>query len=51
MKKVFYVLGFGFFVGDIINGVVLGIFGWGYWALGPNCKREVFHSSFYWKLG
>jgi len=28
---------------------------WPFWlrfpGLGPNCKREVFHSSFYWKLG
>jgi len=31
----------GFFVGDIINGVDLGLFGWCYCALGPNCKLEV----------
>jgi len=33
-------------VGDIRNGVGLGCFGQGYWALDPNLKREVFHSSF-----
>ena len=41
----------GSFVSDIISRI-------GYWpfslrlpGLGPNCKREVFCSSFYWKLG
>jgi len=28
----------------------LGLFSWGCWALGPNCKREMFRSSLYWKL-
>jgi len=41
MKKFF--LRFGFFVGDVINEVCLGIFGQGYQALGPNRTRQVFH--------
>jgi len=45
------VLSFRFFVGDDISGIGLGLFGQDYRDLGPNCKREVFHSSFYWKLG
>jgi len=40
-----------FFVGAIISGVGLGLLCWGYQALGPKCKRKVFCSSFYWKLG
>jgi len=36
MKKTLF-LGFGFFVSDIINGVVLGLFGPLHLALGPNC--------------
>jgi len=43
-------LGFGFFVGDIVSGIGLGIFAQGFQALGPNCKREVFRSSILWKL-
>ena len=35
------VVGFEFFVGDVISWVGLSFFGWGYWALGPNRKREV----------
>jgi len=42
-KKKFLVL--GFFVGDIISGIGLGIFGRGHQVLGPNCKRKVFCSS------
>jgi len=38
-------LGFGFFLGDI-SGVGVGLFGRGYWALGPNYKSEVFWWSF-----
>ena len=30
-------LGFGFFVSDVISGVVLGLFGPLHLALGPNC--------------
>jgi len=33
-------------VGDVISGVGLHLFGRGYQALGPNCKRDVFCSSF-----
>ena len=43
--------GFGFFVGDVMSGVGLRIFGWDYLALGLNHKRQFFDSSFYWKLG
>jgi len=45
MKKI-KVLGFVFFVGDIISEMGLDLFGWGYQALDLNHKREVFHSSF-----
>jgi len=38
-------LGFSSFVGNVISGVGLGIFGQGYLALGPNCKVDVFLSS------
>jgi len=37
MKK-FLGLGFRFLVGDTINGIGLGLFGWGYWALGPQLQ-------------
>jgi len=33
-------------VGDVISGVGLGIFGWGHWALDPNCNEPIFDSSF-----
>jgi len=46
MKKIFLVLGFGFFVSDVINGVLLSLFGQGYQALRLNHKREVFCSSY-----
>jgi len=36
MKQTFLVLGFRFFVSDIISGVVLGLFGPLHLALGPN---------------
>jgi len=36
MKKNFLVLGFSFFVSDVISGVVLGPFGPIHLALGPN---------------
>jgi len=35
MKK--NVLGFGFFVSEIMSGAVLGLFGPLHLALGPNC--------------
>jgi len=41
---------FGFFVGDIINGIGLSLFGPGYRALGASAKSQLFDSSFYWKL-
>ena len=37
-------------MGDVISKVGLGLFGQGYRALDPNRKREVFRSSFHWKL-
>jgi len=37
MKKKFLVLGLGFFVSDIISGVVLSLFGPLHLALSPNC--------------
>jgi len=46
-------------VGDVRSGVGLDLFGWGYRALGPNHKSEVFCSKFlletklnssYWSL-
>jgi len=40
------ILDFEFFVGDIINWVVLGHFGSGVYVFGPNCYRELFDSSF-----
>jgi len=45
MKR-FSVLGFVFFVGEVISEVRLGLFGRGYQILGPNDKREAFRSSF-----
>jgi len=39
-------LDFSLFVGDVISGVSLDLFGQGYWALGFNCKREFLDSSF-----
>ena len=45
------ILGFNFFVSDIISGVGLGLIGQGYWVLVPNHMREVFCSSFQRKLG
>jgi len=36
MKKISLVLGFGFFVSDVISGIVLGLFGPLHLALGPN---------------
>jgi len=39
--------GFGFFVSDVISGVVLGLFGPLHLALGPNRQMVVFRSSFY----
>jgi len=46
----FLSFGFRFFASDIISGVGLSVSGQGYQALGPNCKREVLYSSFYWKI-
>jgi len=41
---------FGFSVSYVISGVVLGIFGPGYLALGPNHKSLLFDlSKFSWK--
>ena len=37
-------LDFSFFVGDIISGIGLGLFGRGHQALGPNCKNQFFDS-------
>jgi len=42
MKNFFFLFGFGFFVSDVISGVVLGIFGPLHLALGPNRKMVVF---------
>jgi len=36
MKKNFLVLGFGFFVSDVISGIVLCLFGQLHLALSPN---------------
>jgi len=36
MEKTFLALGFGIFEGDVISGVVLGLFGPLHLALGPN---------------
>jgi len=36
MKKIVFGLGFGFFVSDVISGVLLGLFGPLHLALGPN---------------
>jgi len=36
MKKYFLVLGFVFFVSDVISGKILGLFGPLHLALGPN---------------
>jgi len=36
MKKIFSVLGFVFFVSDVISGALLGHFGPLHLALGPN---------------
>jgi len=44
-------LDISFFVGNVISGVGLGLFGRGHLDLGPNCKSQFFDSSFYWKLG
>jgi len=38
--------GFCFFVGDVITGVGLRIFGRGHRALGANTKSQFFESSF-----
>jgi len=54
MWRVFYfgfwksceALDFVFFVGDIISGVGLGIFGPGNQALGANAKNQVFDLIF-----
>jgi len=51
MKKKILVLGFRFFVSDVISRVVLGVFGPLRLALGPNRQMVLFCSSFYWKLG
>jgi len=44
-------LGFKIFVGEVLSGVGF----WPFWirlfGLGPTCKRKVFRSGFYWKLG
>jgi len=37
VKKNFLVLGFGFFVSDIVSGKLLGHLGPLYLDLGPNC--------------
>jgi len=36
-EQIFLVMGFGFFVSDIISGGLLGLFGPLHLALGPNC--------------
>jgi len=43
LKNFFAVLGFTFFVDDIISEIDLGLFGQGYWALSINHNREVLH--------
>jgi len=50
MKKIFWIWVSGFFVSDVISGVVLGLFGSLHLALCLNLLMVVFHSSFYWKL-
>jgi len=37
MKQNFLVLGFRFFVSDVVCGGILGLFGPLHLALGPNC--------------
>jgi len=39
------------FVGDIVSGIGLGIFGQGHEALNPTCRMQCFDSRFYWKIG
>jgi len=46
MKKIFLVVGFAFFLGDIISGVGFGHSGSGYLTLGPTAMK-VICSSFY----
>jgi len=36
-EKIFWISGFGFFVSDVLSGIVLGLFGPFHLALGPNC--------------
>jgi len=38
-------LDFKFFVGDVISGIGLGIFR-RHWALGTNCKSQLFNQVF-----
>jgi len=40
-----------FFVGDVISGIDLYLFGQGYRVLSPNCKSKIFCSSFQYKPG
>jgi len=39
-------LGFGLFVGNIVSGVGLGHFSWGYRSLGPSTKGKYFSEAF-----
>jgi len=50
-EKNSFILGFGFFVSDVISGVHLDLFGPLHLALGTNHEMVVFRLSFYWKLG
>jgi len=47
----FSVVGFKFFVSDIISAVLLGLFGHLHLILGPNHWMEVFCSIVCWNLG
>jgi len=51
LKRCAKSLGFKFFVSDIISGVGFRLLWLRLPDPGPNHKREVFHSSFYWKPG
>jgi len=42
MKKKILVLSFGFFVTDVISGIVLGLFGTLHLALGPTTRWQHF---------
>jgi len=40
MRKKLIIWGFVFFMSDVISGIGLGLFIWGYQVFSPNRKRE-----------